>query len=80
MSACTETLITLLYKSIQLQKCYRLFIKLSLVYHVGNPAGDACSKNSYPSLHPVLHHLVMFIDGSSPGNEFFGPSILTSTI
>lgn len=80
MAMCTGTLIALLYKSIQLQKCYRLSVKLRVVYHVGNPAGDACSKNSYPSLPPVLHHLVVFIDGSSPGNKFFGPSILTSTI
>lgn len=32
-----------------------------------------------PCFPPVLHHLVMFTDGTSPGIKFFGPCILAST-
>lgn len=41
--------------------------------------GGIFSKNAYPRFLPVLHHPVMFTDGTSPGIKFFGPSVLTST-
>lgn len=50
------------------------------VHHVESTVGDIFSINSYPRFPPVLHHLVMFTDGTSPDIKFFGPSILTSTI
>lgn len=33
-----------------------------------------------PCFPPVLHHLVMFTDGTSPGIKFFSPCILTITV
>lgn len=80
LTACTGALITLLHKPIQLPVGYWLLIAARLVCPIERSIGEISFKNSYPCLPPVLHHLVMFTDSSSPSIKFFGPSILTNTI